>query len=241
MTRTIVPWILGHKKPKFITLTLKHSSALLSDQIDRLYNAFRLLRRSKSWKKHVRGGMWFFQIKRSDNDGGWHPHIHVIAEGSYYPQDELSKQWLRCTGDSPICHIEAVKDAKKTADYVARYATAPADLIKLPENDRIELFDVLHGRRVCGTFGTGSEIQLCPKACPDASDWEEVGTFWQVVSYRHNDDDANAIFKAWRSGGSTDATMIKPEPPPPVDADALQEEPVTYKQAVFEWSGFYRG
>jgi hypothetical protein len=237
MGRSIADFVRKNAKPKFITLTLTHHNIALSDQIDHLYNCFKLLRKSKLWKSHINGGVWFFQVKKSDRDNLWHPHLHILCVGRYLPQKELSEKWLNITTDSKIVDIRAVRDAKKTADYVARYATAPCDLRKVDDDDMLELYDTLHGRRICGTFGVGREIQLVPKKCPDADMWENVGTYFQVVQFRHTDDDAMAIFKAWRSGGSTDATMVKEKPPPAVDPSALEHEPVTYKQFVFEFNG----
>lgn len=237
MGRSIVPFLNDNPKPKFITLTLKHHDISLSEQIDLLYQSFKKLRASKLWKSHIRGGVWFFQVKKSVRDGLWHPHLHCLCVGRYLPHQDLSAKWLMITGDSAIVDIRAVKDKKKTAEYVARYATAPCDLKDLDDTDLLELYDSLHGRRVCSTFGSGRCIQLRPKKCPDADQWENIGSYFAVVNFRHVDPDAAAIFEAWRSGGTTDATLEREEPPPPVDPAALEHEPVTYKQFVFEWSG----
>lgn len=239
MRSSIIPWVKSVKKPKFLTFTLRHSSDSLADQLTRLYDAFKLLRRSKLWKTHINGGIWFFQVKKSDADNCWHPHIHCIAEGRYVPQKSLSDTWLKITTDSNIVDIRAVKNAKATADYVSRYATSPCELSSLSTDDSIEVVDALDGRRMCGTFGSGKEIQLVPKKCPDADDWEDIGTYWSVVNFRHLDDNANAIFSAWRTSQPTEATMYHEKPPPNLEPGALTETPVTYKQQVIEWNNFY--
>lgn len=238
--RSCIPFLKNHPKPKFLTLTLRHSENSLSDQINKLYDSFKLLRKSKIWKSHIIGGIWFFQVKLSKKDNLWHPHLHILCAGRYLPQKNLSEKWLRITGDSNIVDIRAVKNMKKTADYVARYATAPCDIRDLDDNSLIELYDSVFGRRICGTFGVGKEIQLVPKKCEDADDWENIGSYWRVINFRHSDDNAAAIFRAWRENTSTDATMIETKPPPEIPDDARWHEPITYKQHLIEWKGMIR-
>jgi len=238
MTQTITPWIQKRQKPKFITFTLKHSDDPLSDQLERLYNCFKLLRNSKLWKSHITGGMWFFQVTKSERTGQWHPHLHVIAVGKYLPHMDLRVKWYKITKDSNIVDIRAIKDARKTADYVARYATAPADLVKLPLDDAVEVFDALSGRRMCGTFGTGKEIQLVPKKCPDADDWEDLGSFREICSNRFNDPTAAAVFFAWTTKTPCNVE-VKPPPPNPDWYNIKEFEPESYKQATFQWLEFY--
>jgi hypothetical protein len=239
MKQTIIPWVKKQAKPKFITLTLKHSTDSLTDQLDRIYDSFRKLRKKPIWKKPISGGLWFFQVKKSATDGQWHPHIHIIVGGKYLPWDDLKKTWLEITGDSEIIDIRAVKDAKKTADYVARYATAPADLTQLPMDESIEVFDALAGRRMCGTFGDGKEIQLCPKKCPDADQWEEIGNFWQVMNSRFDSDQSLAILACWTAKKPLLIDISPPQPPPDAADTHKEFEPQTYKQMCFDWSTFY--
>ena len=166
MQASIIPWVKAAQKPKFITLTLKHSKEPLPAQIDRLYKSFKLLRGRKLWKDRIKGGLWFFQVKWSAKSDSWHPHLHVICEGRYVNNRNLQSTWLDITGDSMVVDIRAVKDPKKTAEYVSRYATAPANMDDLSDAEAVEVFDAMAGRRVCGTFGTGKAIQLVPKKCP---------------------------------------------------------------------------
>lgn len=240
MRQSVTPWVLKSKKPKFLTFTLKHSTADLADQINRLYRAFAKLRQSVLWKKHIAGGMWFFQVKTSKTDGLWHPHLHVIAAGSYIPREELSAKWLAITGDSCVVDVRAIKSAQKTADYVARYAAAPADMADYSDAESMEIFDALAGRRLCGTFGTGKEIQLVPKKCPDASDWEDIGSYWAVINFKHLDADAQAIYFAWKNNTTCEASLAVLPRGPDGEKPGLDEEPITYKQATFDWTEFLK-
>lgn len=239
MRASIMPWIKSHKKPKFITLTLRHYDGELAEQLNRIYDCFKKLRNSVLWKKHIKGGLWFFQVKKSETDGCWHPHIHCICEGKFLPHKSLKAQWLKITKDSEIVDIRAVRDPKKAADYVARYATSPAEMSEMTLDEAAAVFDSLAGRRLCGTFGTGKEIQLVPKKCPDADDWEYLGTYQYVADYRLTDPDCAKIWFAFNQGTPCDAVMVEDEPPPEEQAGLLDEDPSTFKQMVINWNNFY--
>lgn len=239
MLQSLVPWVKNAKKPKFITLTLKHSDAPLRDQITRLYDSFKVLRRSVFWSKRVTGGVWFFQIKKSETDGLWHPHLHILADGRYLPHEVISPLWLKITGDSSVIDLRGIKDVKKTSEYVARYATAPANLMDLDIESAVEVVESLAGRRVCGTFGTAKGVQLVPKKCPDASEWEFMCSFTVCVHRQKMDDWHEEIFTAWKDNRPTCA-----DPPGQELRDLEQwpvvvEEPKTFKQLKIEWSDFF--
>jgi hypothetical protein len=235
MTQSIVPWIQRKKKPKFITLTLKHSNAPLGEQIDGLYKFFSKLRRRPFWKKKIGGGVWFFQVKKSKNDNLWHPHLHILASGLYIAQRDLSRQWAHITHGSTIVDIRAVRNPEKAAEYVARYASAPCDPSGLDFEAALELIEAMHGRRICGTFGNGKEIQLVPKKCPDSDDWEYLAGYTEVIMKRNTDDFCFEIYSAFKENRECKAAN---PPPPDVSwpiSDWCKEEPTSFKQMVFEW------
>lgn len=199
-----VAWLKKTRYPKFLTLTLAHNNEPLQNQMTRLYDCWKHLRRLIHFKSRAKGGIWFFQIKKSKNDNCWHPHLHCVLEGGYISQKVLSKEWLRITGDSLIVDIRMIKDLKKAADYVARYAATPCYLPTLSDDDAIELAYALKGRRICGTFGTARIAKLTAKAEYDSSEWEYLGSWRLVVELKDCDADASAIFNAWRTGQSLD-------------------------------------
>jgi hypothetical protein len=183
--------------PKFLTLTLKHSPAPLADQVDALYKFFRSFRKTKLVKQKVRGGIWFFQIKRSKIDKNWHPHLHCIITGDYIPQRQLSRLWLKVTGNSKIVDIKPVKDFVKAAYEAARYSASPADLTANSDYDFKELFDVLHGKRICGTWGQAKQISLRVPKAEDKDSWVSVGSWSTIREQLEEDQDAKAIVNAW--------------------------------------------
>lgn len=235
LVTSIVPWLKKAIKPKFMTLTLKHSNAPLTHQIRSLYDYSRNLRRRPWFKKRCKGGIWFFQLTQNEEDGSWHPHLHLLCEGNYIPHADLSRIWLDVTGNSKIVHIKAVKDVKKAAEYVARYATAPCRLSDYSVDDAIEIFEALHGLRICGTFGTGRGIKLTPPKCEDADEWVELCRFSEVMKLRNETEYHETIYKCWVKGEPCD---IVPKPPPDYSIKhhvELVEIPSTYRQFAFEW------
>lgn len=240
MRQALIPWVKRAKKPKFVTLTLKHSDAPLDHQIKSLYKFFGILRRRPFWKKRITAGVWFFQIKRGKNDGLWHPHLHLICDGRYVPQKELSEAWDNVTGGSKIVDIRQVKDPKKAADYVSRYATAPCDLTSFSDDDAIEIFDSLHGRRICGSFGNCRDLQLVPSKCPDADDWEYMDSFGNIMFNRKRTLWAEQIYKSFISGEPC-IVCRDPDPPPGTfEKFQITDHPIKHEQMVFEWSNFYK-
>lgn len=187
------------KYPKFLTLTLKHSADSLTDQINRLYDAFKSLRKRKSFKTAVNGGIWFFQIKLTDVKKQWHPHLHCIVTGKFIPQCQIKRLWLECTGDSSIVDIRMVRDPAKVAEYVSRYAARPCKLNDKTLTEQMDLFEAMHQRKICGTWGDCSEIKLCPSKKINRDEWENLGswsTVWNFAKFDHN---AQRIITAWQS------------------------------------------
>ncbi len=198
LAKQVKEWLESVKSPKFLTLTVKHSSIGLDAQIDHLYRSFRKLRQMKAYKKLFKGGVWFFQIKKSDTDGLWHPHLHCVIQSAYVDHSKLWKAWLLITGTSKVVDVRSVKDDDNVAEYVARYAARPSDLAGLEVADQLELVTALHGRRLVGTWGSARVISLSPSKPPDAGKWQNVGSWWLVAAMHEHDERARAIWKAFR-------------------------------------------
>lgn len=154
--------------PRFITLTLKHRNASLASELDRLSAAFKAVRRHAGWKRHVKGGAYAVQVTRNPSTGLWHVHLHLIVEGTYWPQDQLSKAWLAATGDSPVVDIQAIPDRAATARYVATYVTKPNSILDWPAAAVCEYAEAMHGRRTLHTFGCAHGQSIDPPEDPDA-------------------------------------------------------------------------
>lgn len=200
LTREVGDWVGTADHPKLITLTLKHTHAPLDHQVTHLYNFFRELRRRKDFRDAVTGGVWFFQIKKSKKDGLWHPHIHALITGKYLPHRRLRRMWIQITYGSEIVDIRPVRDPVKVASDVARYATSPGSLVNLAPDDAIEMYEALHSRRICGTWGHARGISLRPKLDGEKGKWKPIGS-WSIVMGMYNSSaDARAIVLSWKTG-----------------------------------------
>ncbi len=207
LTGQVAGWLKIVAEPKFLTLTLKHSDAPLDHQVNWLYKYFIKLRREKFWKKFVRGGVWFFQVKRGKKSGQWHPHLHILLDSDYMQQTSLSWLWDQITKGSKIVDIRPVKNVETTVDYVARYATAPAAMEDLEVDDRIETFHALHGRRIVGCFGTAKVIKLTQPKAEDREKWIHVGG-WACVTQTANKHCASKlILEAWKNDTVLDKSI----------------------------------
>ena len=198
LVQQIKPWAESVNRLKFLTLTLKHSDAPLKVQIDNLYKCFQRFRKLKYLRDHVFGGVWFFQIKKSEKSGQWHPHLHCLIEADYMPQAKLSALWCRTTLGSTIVDIRPAGSPEKIAEYAGRYSARPSDLKSLSENERIEVVRALHGRRLMGTWGSAKGLSMKMVKPEDAEEWRYVGswsTVWGTLGY---DDNAKKILKAWK-------------------------------------------
>lgn len=171
---SVCSWVKLHPRPKLLTLTLAHSSDSLDSQITRLYACFRELRRRRFVRDAIRGGIWFFQVKKTQSTNQWHPHVHVLLDSEYMAHGVLKQLWSNITGDSHIIDIRVIRNPKVASEYVSRYSARPAKLSELSPDERMELVESLHSRRLCGKFGTASEVDLSGKSNHTSSDYHTI-------------------------------------------------------------------
>jgi len=192
-------WLPSVGRPKFLTLTLKHTESPLEHQIKHLYESFQKLRKSVYFRKHVAGGLWFFQVKKSETDGLWHPHLHCLIDSVFMPREYLSDLWHKITKTSMVVDIRQVKDEDSVIDYVARYAAKPAVMERMPGDVRVELIQALHGRRLVGTWGNAKDLSFRTVKQEDSAQWQRLAAYDHVTSRYRSDDNARSIFNAWKN------------------------------------------
>ncbi len=202
MSDAMSQWLKVHPRPKLLTLTLKHSDDSLDKQITRLYSAFREFRRIKYFKENIRGGIWFFQVKWIEFTQQWHPHLHCIMDSEYLPHEAIKQHWKRITGDSDIVDIRVIRKAKLAADYVARYAARPAKLADLSPAQRMEVFDALHGRRLCGKWGTAAAIDWSVNDEFTREDYVPVAKFDNMHKHTKTSRWASLLWDCYKMGES---------------------------------------
>jgi hypothetical protein len=221
---------MAGKPARFITLTLKHCTDPLAEQVGRLQKAFARLRTSQVWRRHVIGGAAFVEVKWIEESASWHPHFHVICEGSYFPRQELSAAWLKITGDSWITDIRFVKDDGKISRYVCKYASKPVNDTFIGRPDRLdEVVATFRGRRLCHTFGTWRGLKLTESPCE--RDWVSIGSFHDVAlaALAGDVESMEAIEAVCRERTSNVLAAVEFARPPPV-----AQEPVA-SQLTFAW------
>lgn len=186
-----VEGLIRDHETRFVTLTLRASNTPLNDQIDRLYRSFSVLRRRRWWVENVVGGAAFCEIKVGKNSGMWHPHLHILVEGSYLNQRQLSAEWYAVTGDSFIVDVRECSDPEGRARYVTKYVTKPASSEVFETNDRLDEFlCAMKGRRLCFTFGTWRGVALDPHQ-PIDGEWTPLGKLETVIRRALDGDEAS--------------------------------------------------
>lgn len=178
---------------RFITLTLRHTSRTLKQDVDRLYASFTKLRRRAKWKATQQGGIFFIEVKRRRGDRSWHVHMHILAEGLNLAKRWLSDAWLKATGDSFIVDLSLCDDHNKAAYYAAKYAGKGLHGTCYHEPEILrEGMQALKGRRLVGKWGTWSDLDLDTE--PPEGEWHGVDTLNRLIERS--------------SRGDTEAAMI---------------------------------
>lgn len=221
ITQNMLHFCAG-KQLRFLTLTLKHTTEPLADQLDHLYDSFNRLRERVAWKEHVDGAAVFFEVKPADAADEWHPHLHIIFEGRKYPHHLIKSDWQEVTGGSTIVDIRYVYNQEKAIGYVAKYAAKPlhASLYHRPAMLR-EAITALRGRRACTTTGTwrpnkkkglkGLQLNEKPE---EERQWKDVGSLAEVKARAEAGSLADQRFmKMLRPNGDC-AKQQGPAPPP---------------------------
>jgi len=196
---SVSEWLSHADHPKFLTLTVKHTDEPLIDQITKLYESFRRLRKVKGFKKYVTGGVWFFQICRNVQEGQWHPHLHCIITGEYIPTRYLQNLWHKVTVDSHVLKLQSITDPDRVAGEVARYASRPANLKDFGLKSGLELYSAMHGKRLCGKWGLFTKVELSIQRNPDKKDWEKIGSWDVVTQYAQTNASARKILDAYEN------------------------------------------
>lgn len=172
---------------RFLTLTLRTAGEPLVDSLDRLFASFLRLRRSNEWRARVSGGVSFLEIKWMSDTQRWHPHLHCLVQGRYFPHSSLKSLWHSVTGDSDIVDIRSARNQSRVSQYVTKYASKPFNSSFLHDEDRLdEAIIAMKGRRLATTFGTWRGYRLTED--PSERDWEVLGTVDEVV-FRARDGD----------------------------------------------------
>jgi hypothetical protein len=82
LRRALAGAIRSMRRPRFVTLTVK-SRPRLSEALESLWSSWARLRARRWWRARVRRAVVVLEVTRSE--AGWHPHLHLVAEGAFLP------------------------------------------------------------------------------------------------------------------------------------------------------------
>ena len=144
-------WSQRIEQPKHVVLTIRNTQRICQAQIKVLKAAFSLLSRKRVFRA-CRGG--FYTIEVTNEDKGWHIHIHALCDARWIDASELSIAWGKLVGQDFA--IVKVKDCRK-ADYlkeVTKYAVKGSQLAGWSGDDIAAFIKAFTGLRLFGVFGS---------------------------------------------------------------------------------------
>jgi len=145
--------------PRTIILTVASTDTGLSEQLRILRRSFAKLRRTRDWKSRVNGGAYAMEVTYNPDTKQWHPHLHLIVDGSYFPVKLLQRLWHQITGGSKIVWIQDVHDKPGIARELAKYIGKPQRISTLPHNRICEYAAAVNGSRMVQTFGASFGVK----------------------------------------------------------------------------------
>ena len=155
---------------RLITLTFPDDARPLAERLDEAGEALKRWRRLQSTLAHVRGGFAVFEITRNTNQGTWHPHIHLVVEGSFWQQAAILAAWQQVVPGAKIVDVRAVHSREGAARYLAKYVAKGTSLSHWPAETIREYAHAIHRRRLAFAFGTWHRLKV------DADEEKEAPT-----------------------------------------------------------------
>lgn len=152
---------LAGQRARFLTLTLDDRIKGLRDKIAALYKSFHTLKRLAFWRSRVTGGVAFLELKWNEVPGRWHPHLHVLLQGTYLPHDLIKQAWQRITGGSFVVDIRNAGGSETVTRYVTKYACKPLNTTYMHDHELLcEAVKALRNRRMAIAFGDWKGVLL---------------------------------------------------------------------------------
>ena len=134
-------------------LTVKAVDRPLTDQLRALRQDFAKVRRTKLWKQHITGGAYTLEITLNEDTRLWHPHLHILADATYFPQKLLRRLWHDATGSAQIVWVERIRDFEGAARELTKYIGEPQHVDTLTAAEIREYAFSVNGARMVQTFG----------------------------------------------------------------------------------------
>lgn len=181
-------------KAYMITLTVVNGDDLL-ERVQHLQKAYRKMlmngRRFREGKRGYKytesskalGGVFSTEVKRGENSGLWHPHLHMVWLCEEEPNlERLAKEWKEYTGDSHVVDITPFYgDPVESFCEVFKYALKFSDM---ECEDTWFAFKTLTGKRLIDCFGVlkGVEVDEDLLESPIDEDLPYIDKFFMYLS-----------------------------------------------------------
>jgi hypothetical protein len=142
------------KQPKHLVLTFRNVPFLSKGYLRRCVKSLQKFRARKLFKSY-KAGLWAMEI--TNEEKGWHVHFHLVVDGSWVQQKQISEVWRKCTDDDSF--IVWINDASKGGlkknlpKYVTKYAGKGFRPHEWDAFKLAEFVEAVDGIRTFGTFG----------------------------------------------------------------------------------------
>jgi hypothetical protein len=206
MAGRVETFVEGRDGLRYAVLAERNSERL-ADGMASLWLAWTRLRRSKCWKRHVKGCVVVLEVTYNVQDMTWHPHLNVLMEGEYFPFEELRQAWERATrGCGHTSYIRAADagTVRELIKYVTKLTDLCSDAAVLDE-----FLSAVDGARLVRTYGTfyGLKVEEDEEDfaghCPDCGPQVRVSVVdLGYISSRCVSLDANGVLRVARGGRS---------------------------------------
>jgi hypothetical protein len=155
-----------------LTLTIKNlpNETFSREDVRRIRDNFGKLR--KRYARKIKGG--FYVVQATNHGDGWHLHLHILYDGSYIDQEDLSRAWHEITGDSYVLWLRRVKEPRRAIQYLlSDFSGKP----RIRPEDRETYNRVFSGSRLVNPFGCYHATKFKkPWKCPECG-----GTSWVFI------------------------------------------------------------
>lgn len=128
----ILPLVKNMNSPRIIVLTPKSTDRPLREQIQTLVKNFTKLRKTDDWKRRFSAGFYCIEVTHNDVTNQWHPHLHIIVDGSYWFWEELRNTWHDVTGNSFIITINRCNSHDHAVREITKYSTKTQNIKTVP-------------------------------------------------------------------------------------------------------------
>lgn len=209
---------------RLLTLTLRHTDTPLRDQLALFYTSWRKLRGSAYCRRRITSSFAVLELKVSDTDDRWHPHLHVIWHGRYLHHPVIRDRWAQVTGGSSIVDLRELDSPRHALRYVTKYVTKAVSHTVYHDPDKLaEAIDALTGRRMLIVSGAWRSLHLT--ADPAESEWTVYGHENDVRNWAADGDSlAAAVLAAYHAAADDPSPVFIARAPPPLPDSSPNSE-----------------